>query len=87
MHRYNRRNLVKIRRLAEEAMRSSPCTLVDGAWETFSGILCDIDECLERNGQPYTGVTKAGFTASWSTRFNGIPISEEPEEEGYVCCS
>lgn len=82
MDRINRRNLVKIRRLAEQAMREADYVLdIDGTWNLASSIHIDIDNLLEKNGQPYTGTNgKFGYTT-------GLHPSEEPEEEGYVCCS
>ena len=80
MDRTNRRNLVKIRRLAEQGMRQADNVLdIDRAWTTFSSIILDIDECLERNDQPYTGCNAGGLTPElWD---------DKEEEEGYVCCS
>ena len=84
MDRTNRRNLVKIRRLAEEAMLQADYLLdYDRAWSTACDIIYAIDECLERNGQPYTNV-EHGYGIPTS---KGLHKSEEPEEEGYVCCS
>ena len=61
MNRCDRRNLVKIRRLAEQTIRQAGST-ADQPFEVASGIMFEIDNVLQKNGCPYTGTDRYGFT-------------------------